>query len=288
MALGALFGIVEHTLDLEALHAPKVVVILDDALVFCLPAALGALAGVVWNAMRRQTRVNRALSTENAKLQRGVFAQLLSSHLLHEIRNPLHNLAAAVERWKDHWSPEQAAVLHRNLDRLDAVTKELTRWGALGEAMHLRETVPLRPWLQEFIQDKVRPQLHQANITCELAIDPMVVYMHPLLLEQCFITLFNNAVEAVIQANGMRAIHLAARGAPNQPNWVDIQLRNSGARYPDDVIAKQGRALAESPRGLGLGLVLVRRTVQQVGGSMHLANTDGQSTVTLRIPGRHA
>ena len=64
LACGLIYGITEHAVDLESLHAPEAFMVLDDAIVLWLPALLGLLAGFVINAMRRQERLNRELSTE--------------------------------------------------------------------------------------------------------------------------------------------------------------------------------------------------------------------------------
>lgn len=287
MALGLTYGILERTLDFETLQAPQAFVFLDDLVVFCLPVVLGAMAGVVFNSMRRQERLNRALSTENAKRQREVFAELLSSHLLHEIRNPLHNLSAAIERWRAALAPEQAALLQRNMDRLDAAIKQLTHWNVLSDRVDFKEPVPLRTWLEEFVQDKVQSQLHVAQVHLEQHIAEAEVRMHPLLLEQCFVSLFNNALETAVEGPPPRLIRLSAQCDPQAPDTVELRMSNTGAPYPDEVLAKQGADPVESQRGMGLGLVLVRRTLEQVGGSLALANDQGQATAILRIPGQH-
>ncbi len=284
--LGLIYGIIEHTLDLDALQAPKIVVLIDDFVVFCLPMILGVLAGLVFNYVRRQQHINRVLSTENTRLEREVFAQLLSSHLLHEIRNPLHNLQAALARWQQQLAPEQAALLERNMERLEAAIKHLTHWNVLSEEINVRETVLLRRWLGEFVQDKVRPQLHAAQIHYEQGVADVEVRMHPVFLEQCFVTLFNNALDAVADGPSPRVIRVSAGPSAQLPDTVEVRFSNTGAPYSKEVLAKQGREPVESRRGMGVGLMLIRRTLEQVGGTLLLVNEHGRATTTLRIPGQ--
>ncbi len=286
MVFGLMYGMTEHTLDLEAIQAPRVFVSLDDVVVFCLPVVLGCLAGLVFNSMRRQERLNRVLSTENTKLQREVFAQLLSSHILHEIRNPLHNLSAAVERWRQQLTPEQATLLQRNMDRLEAATKQLTHWDVLSDEVDVKRAVTLQSWLDEFVQDKVRPQLHADQIHLDQHVVEADVRMHPLLLEQCFVTLFDNALDAAKNGPVPRIIRLSAQVSLDSPGMIEVRMSNTGPWYPEEVLAKQGAEPVESQRGMGLGLVFVRRTLEQVGGSLTLTNDQGQATAILRIPGQ--
>ena len=285
--IGLIYGVIEHTLDLEALQAPKIIVLVDDLMVFCLPMVLGTLAGLVFNYVRRQQHVNWSLSTENARLEREVFAQLLSSHLLHEIRNPLHNLQAALARWQQQLAPEQAALLQRNLERLEAATSHLTHWNVLSEEINVREAVPLRRWLEEFVQDKVRPQLHAEQIRYEQDVADVEVRMHPLFLEQCFVTLFNNALDAVARASSPRIICVSAGLSAQVPDHVEVRFSNTGTPYSGEVLAKQGREPVESQRGMGVGLLLICRTLEQIGGTFSLSNADGRATTILRIPGRN-
>ena len=284
MAIGLAYGILEHFVDLETIQSPKIFLVLDDLVVFCLPVALGALAGLVYNYMHRQGRINRALSTDSAKRRHDVLTQLLGSHLLHEIGNPLHNLTVGIERWQHHMPAEQTAMLQRNIDRLQAVTRQLRNWHTLDDTIDLHEPVPLRPWLQEFVHDKVRSELNRADVACELDLDALSVRMHSVLLEQCFVTVFNNALTAVMSEPSDRAIRIAAHAGADRPGFARVTLRNTGALFPSDVLSKQGREPVHSQQGLGLGLVLVQRTLEHVGGALQLANDDGWAVTTLWIP----
>ncbi len=289
MAVGLSYGVLEHTLDFEALRAPAMFLMVDDIVVLCLPVILGLLAGIVFNYVRRQQRLNWVLSTENARLQRHVMAHLLSSYILHEIRNPLHNLTAAVERWRAQLPAEQVALLQRNLDRLDVATRQLTHWGILSDEIDFREPVPLRRWLAEFVNDKVRPHLRELQMTFEEDVADVTVCMHPLLLEHCCVTLFNNAMQAAAAGAPPRLIRLMAKplsATPHAPPTVELTLSNSGSCYPDFVLMQQGREPVDSQNGLGLGLVLVRRTMEQVGGSLRLLNEDGRATAVVCLPAK--
>lgn len=88
LAAGLVYGGVTSVVDLEALKAPRLFFTLDSVLTILLPAVLGVLAGVVFNYLHRQARTNQVLSTQNTKLQGELLTHLLSSHILHEIRNP--------------------------------------------------------------------------------------------------------------------------------------------------------------------------------------------------------
>src|SRR6185295_10355553 len=112
------------------------------------------------------------------------------------------------------------------------------------------------------------------------------VGMHPLFLEQCFVILFNNALEAVTRGPAPRMIHVSAQPSAQVPGTVEVRFSNTGAPYSGAVLAKQGREPVERQGGMGVGLMLVGRTVEQVGGALLLANPEGRAMTILRIPGR--
>lgn len=288
MGVGLAYGFIDRRLILQSLHAPGTILWLDEMVELSFPMVLGLLAGILVNHARRQARINHMLSTVNAKLQRNVLMQTLGSHILHEIRNPLHNIDAVLEGWEKKLPPEEAQTLQRNIHRLQAVIKQLSRWNALDDEMELRQEVPLAKWVEMFVRERVHQQLHQEGILLEQAIEPSKVWMHPLMLEQCFIALFDNSIKAVLHEKGPRTISLTARVSLHRPAFVEIQLRNSGASYPEEVLLKQGREPVESRQGLGLGLVLVQRTLEPIGGSIQLSNDAGQATTLLWIPGQKA
>lgn len=288
LLLGLAYGYIGQQIDFEAAHAPKLFIWLSDFVSVILEGILGAAAGLAYNYVWKQQRLNRQLSTENAKLQRSVFTQALSAHILHEIRTPLHNTTAVLESEQGSLLPEDVAILKRNVDRLQAVTNQLSRWTVFDSEIDLREPTLLSRWLDEFITDKVRPRLHRANIHLESHLDPVVVQMHPSLLEQCCTTLLNNAMEATTRGHKPYVMRITATASVEHPGYVEVRLENTGERYPEAVLATQGREPVTSQHGLGLGLVLARRSLELVGGSIELANLEGQARTTCWIPGRQS
>ena len=207
----------------------------------------------------------------------------MSSHLLHEIRNPLHNLSAGIDRWRQQLNDEQVSFLSRNLERLESAMRQLTRWDVVREQLDTQHAVALRTWFHEFINDKVRPQLQTDHIHLDAHLEDVTVHVPPVFLELCFVTLFNNALEAAASGPAPRLLRLTARALAEM---VEIRLSNSGPPFSDEVLTAQGTQLVESSRGVGLGLVLVRRTLEQVGGAFSLENEEGHATVIMQIPGR--
>lgn len=287
LLIGLAYGGITSVIDLQAMKAPQLFFVLDNIMTILLPMVLGALAGMVFNHIRRQARTNRILSTQNTKLQGELLTHLLGSHILHEIRNPLHNLTAVLESWQQRISPEESSIIQTNILRLQTVTRQLSRWSSLKDVIDLRQAIPLSQWLDEFLTDKVRPQLHETGISLEEDLKPVIAEMHPLLLEQCFVALFNNALEAVAGSD-LRIICLSVKISQKRQGFVEVEIRNTGTPYPESVLTAQAAQPISDHAGPGLGLFLVRRTLEYVGGSLLMENAEGQARTVLWIPGRQA
>lgn len=282
------YGILDYAyLDRLPEGASPALTWLDEFVDLVWPVVMGIGMGLGVNLIRRLARFNRQLSLENTQLERHVLTNVITSQLMHDLRNPIHNLAAAL----DDDAPGTAAgrdILRRNVEQLQRVTGQLSRWGAVYDTIDPAEPVDLRRWLPAFLQDQAHRRLRQLGIQLSQRIEPVIVRLHPMLLELVFASLITNACEALAEARGPRRLSLAAHPAPGEPDRVEIQIANTGAPFPAEVLAAQGRAPVTSRAGLGLGLLLAHKLVEQVGGSLALANRDGQSVVTLQVGGGRA
>jgi signal transduction histidine kinase len=211
---------------------------------------------------------------------------VLISQLLHEIRNPIHNLAAALEDSPGALSESsEGGVITRNVDQLKRVVEQLSRWGAVYDLINPGEPVELASWLGAFIEDKVRPELNRLGAHYAQHADLLIVRMHPMLLEQVFASLMANACDELAKTSAPRSLTVTARQAAGGDGMVELEIANSGNLFPAEVLAAQGRTPVSSRGGLGLGLLLVRKLLEQVGGSLRLENRGRQAVVVLRVPG---
>ncbi len=292
--LGTIFGVLYAIADESLIQKlikrppPKILIIASDFIDLILPVVFGLILGFLINILRKRTRLNKQLSIQNAQFQRDLLVNNLTSLFLHEIRNPLHNLAAVLEDNKDRLAPEVNEIVERNLKRFEQVTDQYKRWDSLFENINPREPVDLLPWLEHFIEDKVYAQLRQMNVNFSQEIDPLTIHMHPILLEQSFVTLFSNAFKELERVEGQRKLILTAKLHPPSYKQIEIKLINSSKGFPNEVLEKQGRSPVESQSGLGLGLTLLRRVVEQVGGELVLSNFIDHAEVMMLIPERQS
>ncbi len=291
-AIGALCGIIYAVLDEQTVRLiikrspPKFINISHDVIDFVLPVVFGIFVGIGINMLQKQARLNKALSIEKAQFQRDLLVHNLASLFLHEIRNPIHNVAAALEDSKQFLPPHLNEVVERNLKRFEQISNQYKKWGSAFDEINLREPVELRPWLSHFIEDTARGWFKELHVEYREEVEPVRVNIHPVLLEQLFITIFSNARKELAGVPKPRNLDLIAKPSKQQADRIDITLTNRSLKgFPAEVLEQQGRLPVASQSGLGLGLTLLRRTVEQAGGGLHLSNEADQAKIVLTLPG---
>jgi signal transduction histidine kinase len=105
-------------------------------------------------------------------------------------------------------------------------------------------------------------------------------------LEQAFINLLTNAIDALRYAGPERRIAVSAR--PAGDGMVEIVFRDTGAGIPPHLLGRifdPFFTTKDVGEGSGLGMYLTHRIVQQLGGTILVESTVGQgTTVFLRLP----
>jgi signal transduction histidine kinase len=200
-----------------------------------------------------------------------------TSMLVHEIRNPLasikfglSDLLASVELPKRNGRRLQIAL--REVDRLNEMLTD-----ALGYVRPVRladAPVALESLLEQVAQ-LLAPALEERKLrlVCELQPDCPLVRADPRQLEQVLLNLLKNAIEASPEGDEV-AVRLHARST-----WISLEVHNRG----EPISPAQQQRLFEpfsssKPHGTGLGLMLVKRVVEEHGGGIFYSSTEAQGT----------
>lgn len=285
---GAVLGLLYAVLDegvLDAGLTGPAATIAHELLDAVLPVFLGLTTGLGWYYFKRQRRLNARLSIKNEQLKQDLLFHTLLSQILHEIQNPVHNLAAAVELESARLDPAQREMLLRNLDTLKRMKERYGRVVPTLEALDPAEPVDWRPWFDAFFADKLAGQVRSGGVAFTRDQVHARVLVHPVLLEQVLLTLFANALRALESLPAAeRSLSLRARlERRGERRLLVARLANRGG-FSAEALGAQGRKPVTSGRGLGLGLLLARTLLEQVGGDLLLENRDGQAAAEITLP----
>ena len=273
-------GILDHIHDTSPL-----IVITHEFVDGFLPILLGISAGIIIGFFQKQLRINQSLSLKKEKLERELILSMLISQMLHEIQNPLHNISAAFENAEASMTAEKYEIIHRNLERLNELKKKYGHWEWASQ-LNPEEPMLFKPWLKAWMEDKINSQLSALDIHVAMEIKNVRLFVHSILLEKIFMTLFENAFEAMEKTDKKKLLFVDAQAVPGES--VRIRISNNGKPFPEEVLKIQGSRPVQSHHGLGLGLLLLNKILEQTGGRMTLSNEADTSVVTLLLPGENA
>jgi signal transduction histidine kinase len=215
----------------------------------------------------------------------------------HELRNPLSAITAAVEVINRLGPEEQAAqsarrIIGRQTQQLVGLMNDLSdiaRIGAGKIALSRRTTDLAR--LVWRTHAALRVAGHFRRHTLTLALEPVLVDVDPMRIEQVVSNLLTNAAKYT-PAGGHIRLHLAL----GEDGAADITVADDGVGMSPALLARvfelfvQGERSTQSQGGLGLGLALVRRLVELHGGSVTATSPGpGQGSMfRVRLPNAFA
>jgi two-component system, NtrC family, sensor histidine kinase HydH len=249
----------------------------------------GALlfATLYW-IMRRAERVighqQRQLVANEAMVAVGEMA----SAVAHGIRNPLASIRTSAELMADVESGEirdQSRDIVSEVDRLEQWVRSLLTYAGQGRAklesidLNGLAIAAVEGYQREFSRLKIATRFELANNL------PRIIG-NPGLLTQMLNSIIANAIEAMPQGG---TLSMRSRIAENK-RAIELQFIDTGIGISPEQLQKIFQPLSTNKRkGLGMGLALVKRTMERIGGSIRIDSQVGRGTqATLVFPAENS
>ena len=252
-------------------------------LTFAVSAVMIAWFVVRMTRLIRERDAELAAAREQALRDERVMAMgTLAAGAAHELGTPLATMALvagelALDDTLGDNARDDIALLQQQIGICKRIITDLSR---RAEAERL-EDAPLQTadrWLDNLRQHwhAVRPQTSSRLIigsdgpAPEIVADPR--------LEQALLNLLNNAANATPQPLDIRL------GWSNKTLYIDI--RDHGPGFPPTVLSQGGQEIFPShENGIGIGLMLTRTAIEQLGGRLSLSNAnDGGALARIELP----
>jgi signal transduction histidine kinase len=199
----------------------------------------------------------------------------------HEMRNPLTPMRLAVAQLARNANGEHREaidVLAAESDRLEQLAREFTEFGRLPEGP--AAPVDFTELLSELARTSLPPSM-SARLTLDPSTPILMGHYDP--LRRAFSNLLRNAVEACEERG-----ELEITVGPDQDGGVRVEIRDHGPGVPREMVDRifdpyyTGKA-----GGTGLGLALVKQTIEMHGGTISLSQTPGGgATFRIRLAAR--
>jgi PAS domain S-box-containing protein len=232
------------------------------------------------------TVLEERVARRTARLQQTV-AELehFSYAITHDMRAPLRAMQGFAHLLAEDYGEALPAEAHDYLrritvaaDRLDRLITDALDYGKTVRAQPAREPVDLGTLIPELID--TYPNLQPAQADIIIAGRLPVVQGSTAGLTQCFANLLGNAVQYAKPGHRPR-IRLWAQPLPAQPNRIRIWIEDEGVGIAreslDRIFGLFQRATAE-PNGTGIGLAIVRKVVERMGGRVGVESVEGEGS----------
>lgn len=229
----------------------------------------------------------------------------MASGVAHEINNPLAVIDTigglireTLEDEKDNLHASTVAVLSRAVDRLQFQVKRASTitHNLLGfarkSATSGMETVNLEALIDETVE-LLAVELEHAAVRVERADMAHIptLYTDPMALQQVFVNLIKNAIDAVEEAQSNQELppegRIQIRAEPHQ-DQIRIHVQDNGAGIPPDKMERIFDLFFTSKpagKGTGLGLSVVHNIMKKLGGTIRAKSEPGQGTTfTVELP----
>jgi len=194
----------------------------------------------------------------------------VARRVAHEIKNPLTAMRIAVDQLgrtaeRSDGRTMAVEVLEAETQRLNQLAKEFAEFGRLPEGP--KSEVDLVDLLMDLGRSAVPPEV---EVSVRANGEPCKLLGHYDPLRRAFANLLRNAAEAM---GGRGSIEIAVR---RDGNGLAVTIADHGAGIPDDLRQRVFEPyFTTKSDGTGLGLALVRQTIEAHNGSITVAETPG-------------
>jgi len=244
--------------------------------------------------------------------QRMESIELVAAGLAHELNNPLNYVRNALVRVRQDAEQvvplvrasreraleaaeaarldrgagrigEMLGVAEAGLKRIAGTVELMSRYGRAG---YRRDLAPLDAWdALRTVVEVVRPAIGRpVEVALELEGSGRLECVAEE-FQQVLTNLVQNAIEASPDEGG----RVVVRGGGDD-RWLELSVRDNGAGIPVEVLPRLFTPFMTTKgpgKGIGLGLTIVRRVVQSMGGTIQAQNPPGGGAeFRVRVPRR--
>lgn len=209
----------------------------------------------------------------------------LAAGIAHEIRNPLTSINILI-----HALTENLPSGNSHREDLKVIEEEIHRINQILDQF-LRFAKPSPPFLEkidiftifEETLHLLRPQIEKQRIVVEKEYQSLpIILMDREQMKQAILNLLLNAIQAMPGGG-----HLSLRGKNSEDGqWIHISIQDSGMGIPDEDMDKLFNPFFSTKEGgMGLGLSIAHRVIDQHHGKIEVESLPGEGTLfTIWIP----
>lgn len=244
-----------------------------------------------------KAEINKHRQTQNELIQAAKLAVLgqLSAGINHELNQPLTAIRAYADNGRQFLERDNSEIAKQNLAEISALTEHMSKIIAPLKIFSRNTTGQAEPVSLKSIHDGALSilygKLDQAQVTINwpASLHDQIVMGDMVRLEQVVVNLISNAMEAMeTTENKQLDIEVS-----ETENWLTLEFHDHGPGIPTEQLSRIFEPFfttkAIKQQGLGLGLSISQRIVENFGGSLTVYNhRQGGAVFALRLKKAHS
>ena len=241
-----------------------------------------------FNEMVEKLSERKELEEKLKKTEQLSMIGQLASGIAHEVRNPLNFLSLSIGHIRERLAEEKVPRGNDIYELLDSLKKEIFRVNELiNNFLFLGKPITLkREWISAdalaedalyMVRDKIREGI---SVTFVSPDEGMRVYCDREYMRICLINLILNSAQAIEDKGS-----ITVRFGHEDPS-ASISVSDNGKGVAGEDLERIFEPYYSTKKlGIGLGLAITRRFVEEHGGSICAESAAGKGTiVTIRVP----
>ncbi|NOY65757.1 MAG: HAMP domain-containing protein [Nitrospirae bacterium] len=238
-----------------------------------------------FNQMAKKLKEFRALEERWREIEHLSTIGDLSRSIAHEIRNPLNFISLSVDHLSGQIENEnQKKLLNSIKEEVKRLDSLVSNFLAYGKPLNLnRKSTDILELIDDTLSlVEARAEKTGIRILKEYPVGSLTVKIDPELIKTCLINIFQNAFHAMPEGGTMR---ISVEKANQE---IVISVSDTGVGVDESIQEKVFEPFFTTrQRGVGLGLALTKRVVEEHGGRVKFVSKKGAgSTFTIILPER--
>jgi signal transduction histidine kinase len=269
---------------------------LDSVMTFAQQAGLAIQNASMYQELKNFSRQMEEKIQKTTADLRKTEAQLIRSEKLaalgqlaagiaHEIRNPLTSINILIHSLRerlpsDNVQQEDLKVIEEEIHRMNEIVDQFLRFAK--PAPPFLEKTEVLSMIEEILQ-LLRPQIEKQHITVENEAQPLpMILMDREQMKQAMLNLLLNAIQAMPQGG-----QLTLKGRNSKDGqWIQLSIEDTGTGIsPEDIDKLFDPFFSTKEGGVGLGLSITHRIIDQHHGKIEVINAPEKGTIfTVWLP----
>ena len=258
------------------------------AQVLCLPVKEEGVVRSIILILRNLSQSEK-IRAHSQMLEQRAFLGEVSAIFAHEVKNPINSISTGLQLIGMKMAPDApyAGLVERLQNDCTRLTHLVKSTLTFSKPVEYRiQPVDLASMIPAIL-DKWDPRMKKLNITYNFSApeEGLLVKADLRSIEQVFVNLISNAIEAMEDHGGSLNIKLISASAHIIPSQCEIIIADTGPGIPEDLVEHIFEPfLTTKSSGTGLGLAITKRIVTAHEGNIYVESVPGGSVFHVLLP----